>query len=233
MTGELEAIQSQVLSLSGEINQIQLIGFWVTLLTIIITAVINHFNNKRLNNYTLYNQKRHEIYPKIYQLLIRVQNNIEIVQIKLIFNINSQSLSQNEIELLLGKLKIKDKNKDKILNLYNDSDYHWADLEIVSSTEKSQHTTYNLSVNDLNEYFLENECYLSKSLGDQLREVIKELYNLKSKHSSCAMYNRAEMWSQYLDKVDSLSQEIDLSSNDIIRKIMNINNMIKKQIEST
>jgi len=53
-----------------------------------------------------------------------VQNNIEIVQIKLIFNINSQSLSQNEIELLLGKLKIKDKNKDKILNLYNDSDYH-------------------------------------------------------------------------------------------------------------
>gem|GEM_PF-3044493 len=53
-----------------------------------------------------------------------MQNNIEIVQIKLIFNINSQSLSQNEIELLLGKLKIKDKNKDKILNLYNDSDYH-------------------------------------------------------------------------------------------------------------
>ncbi len=99
-------------------NWITIIWFIITILITIGTSARNYNSSKRLNNFTIYNQKRHEIYPKLYEMLFIIISSLNNMNEHVISFHSSEQFSRQEIESQIVWFSVPEKAKEELLKLY-------------------------------------------------------------------------------------------------------------------
>lgn len=119
---------------------------------------------KSINNNQLYISKKHEVLPKTYQLLYK--HEISYAQIGYI--LDHERFCEgwiNKLNRLLKRERIPPDIWDSILKLYQEGNSKKARQDYYNCRIKH---TIAITLNNLHEYFLENELYFSKETSSKI-----------------------------------------------------------------
>lgn len=172
----------------SEESIIAITGFVITIWTTIWTAVLSHNASKELNNHTLYNKKRHEIYSEIYKLFFETINYANIKNQILINSMPAEQFSKEEIEQQIDEIKIPWKKKNELLSLYDTQKRKELDNELFDLRQQKKVVNYNNSLNEVRWYYMKNQCYMSDDITKRVDEILKILDDLYWKYDNEKFY---------------------------------------------
>ncbi len=190
-------------------DRITIIWFIIT----IWTVVRSHNASKRLNNYTLYNKKRHEIYPEIYKLFFETINYANIKNQMIIPSIPIEQFSKEEAEKQIDEIKIPWKKKEELLRLYDSQKRTELNKELSDLRQQEKVINYNKSLNELKWYYMKNQCYISNDIIIRINELLDILDQLYWKYDTEIFYYYHK-WSQSEDNNFEEISELSKQANE-------------------
>lgn len=207
-------------------NIISILWFIITLIAIIVSSSLSYQANKKLSNFTIYNKKRHEIYPKLYQLLFDTVNDLNIVDQKVVDFMPSKQFSKEEVSQRIDDIQVPSKKKEELLDFHYFNKFDKFDYEFFSLKKKKCVKVYQQSLYELRLYFYQNQCYISDDIIINLNDIIEKLNKVDQIYCELFLSDYKIDWSER----KTINEDLKMIIEDLNNGKLQIRYLIQKEI---